>query len=84
MVTAEGIVKLVDFGTAKDLVDTSRNGPEFVGTPDYMAPEVVTGGAATPASDLWALGCMLYQSAVGRTPFKVAPLPFRLKCLGCG
>jgi serine/threonine protein kinase len=71
MVTSDGVVKLVDFGTAKDLVDVSRNGPEFVGTPDYMAPEVVNGGAATPASDLWAFGCMLYQSAVGRTPFKV-------------
>lgn len=70
MLTSTGVVKLVDFGTCKDLVDPSRNGPEFVGTPDYMSPEVIDGGAATAASDLWALGCMLYQCGAGRTPFK--------------
>ena len=72
MLTKAGVVKIVDFGTCKDLNDASKNGPEFVGTPDYMSPEVVNNGAATPASDLWAFGCMLYQCAVGRTPFKVS------------
>ena len=40
MVTKEGECKLVDFGTAKDMDDGSLNGPEFVGTPDYLPPEV--------------------------------------------
>ena len=40
MLTESGHVKLVDFGTAKDLNDTKFNGPEFVGTPEYMSPEL--------------------------------------------
>ena len=41
MLTACGHVKLIDFGTAKDLVDKELNGPEFVGTPDYMSPQTL-------------------------------------------
>jgi serine/threonine protein kinase len=41
MITAAGHLKLVDFGTCKDLRQTDLNGQEFVGTAEYMAPEVV-------------------------------------------
>lgn len=41
-------VVVIDFGTAKDLIKTDLNGPEFVGTPDFMAPEAVTGFSAMP------------------------------------
>ena len=41
MLDARGHVKLIDFGTSKDLEDNSLNGPEFVGTPEYMSPEAV-------------------------------------------
>lgn len=66
---------LIDFGTAKDLVVTDLNGPEFVGTPDFMSPEAVreSGGGedgADFAADLWALGAMLYQLYAGVTPFE--------------
>jgi hypothetical protein len=40
MLSADHVVKLVDFGSAKDLIDASLNGGEHVGTPEYMAPEV--------------------------------------------
>lgn len=39
-----GHLLLIDFGTAKDLIEREYNGPEFVGTPDFMAPEVLGGG----------------------------------------
>jgi serine/threonine protein kinase len=41
MITAAGHLKLVDFGTCKDLVHTELNGQEFVGTAEYMPPEIV-------------------------------------------
>ncbi len=41
MLTKTGVVKVIDFGTAKDLLDSTYNGPEFVGTAEYMSPEVV-------------------------------------------
>lgn len=43
LLSATGHVVVIDFGTAKDLIITDLNGPEFVGTPDFMSPEAVTG-----------------------------------------
>ena len=47
MITASGHLKLVDFGTCKDLKQTNLNGQEFVGTAEYMAPEVVNSEVKT-------------------------------------
>jgi len=82
-------VVVIDFGTAKDLIKTDLNGPEFVGTPDFMSPESVTGfsgmpnqvedkskdNGATPATDLWALGAMAFILHTGSTPFW-SPSPY--------
>jgi serine/threonine protein kinase len=72
MITASGHLKLIDFGTAKNLVDTKLNGPEFVGTAEYMAPEVFhnRGKPVDTRADLWSLGCIVYQLLSGETPFK--------------
>jgi 3-phosphoinositide dependent protein kinase-1 len=43
LLNGRGHVILIDFGTAKDLLETDLNGPEFVGTPDFMSPEAVKG-----------------------------------------
>lgn len=43
---------------------------KFVGTAEYVSPEVLMDKEACPASDLWALGCIIYQFFVGQTPFK--------------
>ena len=72
-----GHVVLIDFGTAKDLVYTDLNGPEFVGTPDFMSPEGVrefdkSGRGCDFTSDLWALGVLLYQLYAGALPFEAA------------
>ena len=69
MLTASGHVKFVDFGTAKDLEQTDLNGPEFVGTPDYMSPLAVSNKSCGPEADLWALGVVMFQLVTGVTPF---------------
>ncbi|KAG0313550.1 pkb-activating kinase-like protein [Dissophora globulifera] len=68
-------IKLTDFGTAK-MLEPSEDGTEsdransFVGTAEYVSPELLTEKAACKSSDLWALGCIIYQLLAGRPPFK--------------
>lgn len=65
LLTPEGEVKLLDFGLA-ELVDAGANSERTrAGTPLYMAPELFRGSAATPQSDLYALGLMLCQLCTG-------------------
>ena len=66
----DGSAALTDFGLAKG---TGYEGltavGQIVGTIEYLAPERITGQEAAPASDLYALGCVIYESLVGKTPF---------------
>jgi eukaryotic-like serine/threonine-protein kinase len=70
-----GLVKVLDFGLAKTLESnnvTTSSVTEIgavLGTPLYMAPEAIGGAGADPRSDLYALGCMLYEMLSGTTPF---------------
>jgi serine/threonine protein kinase len=65
-----GTALLSDFGLARasDSTRLTEDG-QLMGTPHYLAPEVIEGHAATRASDLYALGCVLYECLVGRPPF---------------
>ncbi|ETV75761.1 AGC/PDK1 protein kinase, variant [Aphanomyces astaci] len=65
----DGHIRIVDFGTAKNLSDISLNGPNFVGTPEYMSPETIDNKSVDCKSDLWSLGCILFQLFAGETPF---------------
>ena len=67
IVTATGGVKLTDFGLAKrDIaMDLLTHSGQVMGTPGYMAPELYRGAAATPASDLYSLGLILYEMLYG-------------------
>ncbi|XP_042391332.1 serine/threonine-protein kinase RUNKEL-like [Zingiber officinale] len=70
-----GFAKLCDFGLARRLIDIEKNTIAALpqskrGTPCYMAPELFhDGGIHSYASDLWALGCVLYECYTGRPPF---------------
>jgi serine/threonine-protein kinase len=66
-------VKLADFGIAKAVTDATvgltRVG-QVIGTPKYLSPEQVKGERATPQSDLYATGVVLYEMLAGRPPFE--------------
>ncbi|MEY9930792.1 serine/threonine protein kinase [Catenulispora sp. GP43] len=64
--------RLIDFGIARtgDQTALTRTG-SAVGTPGYLAPEIVRGGVPSPAADVFALGAMLAYAATGRPPFGV-------------
>jgi NIMA (never in mitosis gene a)-related kinase len=64
---ADGHVKLGDFGLAKPLTSDFAN--TMVGTPFYMSPELISGKQYDEKSDIWALGCVIYEMAVLRPPF---------------
>ena len=66
MIDDVGYPKLIDFGTAK--IVTSRTFT-IVGTPHYMAPEVILGKGYGASADLWSLGIMLYEFRCGGVPF---------------
>jgi serine/threonine-protein kinase len=66
----DGSAVLTDFGLAKGAAYTVLTRPgEVLGTLDYMAPELVRGGEATPASDVYALGCVAFECLAGQPPF---------------
>jgi serine/threonine-protein kinase len=70
MLDENGSALLVDYGLAKGPAYTVLTKPgQVMGTPAYMAPELVDGGEASPASDLYALGCVLHEAVSGRPPF---------------
>ena len=80
----DGLVKILDFGLAKQSAATGAGEQETIagtdagtvmGTVGYMAPEQVRGEVASPRSDLFALGAVLYELASGQRPFARASAP---------
>jgi len=73
LIDDDGRAHVTDFGLARDARDRglTRAG-ELIGTPNYMAPEQVRGEPATPASDVYALGALLFRALTGRAPFEAA------------
>ncbi len=70
MLTQDGTAKVTDFGIAKGLADTTLTDAGFgMGTVHYISPEQARGEPATPASDLYAVGVMLYEMLTGVLPF---------------
>ncbi|HUG93010.1 MAG TPA: serine/threonine-protein kinase, partial [Planctomycetaceae bacterium] len=65
-------VKILDFGLARAVADTTEltASGAVVGTPWYMSPEQARGEQVDPRSDLFSLGCVLYQMCTGEPPFK--------------
>ena len=67
-------VKLLDFGTAA-VASASGATERISGTPEYLAPERITGGTPQPSGDIYALGIILYEMLCGVTPFGGVPDP---------
>jgi eukaryotic-like serine/threonine-protein kinase len=71
LISRDGRVKIADFGIASAVGSASITGSGMLaGTPAYLAPEQVTGGSATPASDLYSLGIVGYECLTGVPPFR--------------
>jgi serine/threonine protein kinase/Tfp pilus assembly protein PilF len=88
LVTTHGRIKVLDFGLAKHVgpriaerttesYGSARPDDELAGTLAYMAPEQLRGEHATPRSDVWSLGVMLYELSTGQRPF-AGDTPFTL------
>ena len=70
-----GIVKLGDFGIAKGLQSTWEKAKTLVGTPYFLAPEIITNKPYDAKCDIWALGVLLYELMTFRMPFNAVSLP---------
>lgn len=68
MLDVKGYIKLVDFGFAKELVRGEKT-YSFVGTPEYMAPEIIKNQGHDFAVDFWSLGVLIFELLVGSPPF---------------
>src|SRR5881275_3184088 len=69
-IASDGSVKIMDFGIARQQSADVTGSGAIVGTPTYMAPEQITNGAITPATDVFAVGCLLYELLTYRKPFE--------------
>lgn len=68
--TLDGTVKVGDLGLSRELSENTYQAHSKVGTPLYMSPEVLRGDGYDFKSDIWSIGCLLYELAMLKSPFK--------------
>ncbi|XP_055516211.1 serine/threonine-protein kinase N2-like [Leucoraja erinacea] len=69
LMDAEGYVKIGDFGLCKEEMGFGDRTDTFCGTPEFLAPELLTDTSYTRAIDWWGLGVLIYEMLVGECPF---------------
>uniref|UniRef100_A0A8D0BCK9 protein kinase C n=1 Tax=Salvator merianae TaxID=96440 RepID=A0A8D0BCK9_SALMN len=69
LLDTEGFVKIADFGLCKEGMGYADRTSTFCGTPEFLAPEVLTDTSYTRAVDWWGLGVLVYEMLVGESPF---------------
>lgn len=65
----EGYCKIADFGLCKEGIGYGDRTSTFCGTPEFLAPEVLTEPSYTRAVDWWGLGVLIFEMLVGESPF---------------
>jgi len=68
--TSDNTVRIGDLGVAKVINDVSFFAHTIIGTPFYLSPELCEERPYNEKSDIWALGCVLYELVTGRNPFR--------------
>lgn len=66
---SDGYVKIADFGLCKENMDVFTRTSTFCGTPEFLAPEILTDTSYTRAVDWWGFGVLLYEMIMGESPF---------------
>ncbi|XP_077377824.1 serine/threonine-protein kinase N1-like [Festucalex cinctus] len=69
LMDADGFVKMTDFGLCKEGIGHGDRTSTFCGTPEFLAPEVLTDDDYTRAVDWWGMGVLIYEMLVGESPF---------------
>lgn len=76
-----GNVKIADFGFCKPLENQNDMVATMLGSPIYMAPEVIKGETYTNKADIWSLGVVLFQMLFGKCPFESKSIAKLIKML---
>ena len=69
LLNKSGYLRMADFGFAKELSSDNPITWTFCGTPEYLAPEIISSNGYGPAVDWWALGILIYEMLTGHPPF---------------